>query len=123
MHMKNYFLSLILIAVASPVFAQNDPVKIQTTSADSLIYTCPMHPEIISDKTGKCPKCGMDLVQKNTSSSDHKMNMMMCTMHGMVNMNHKHSEEKKGKKKMMKGMGIAMGSMMAVMVTAMIIIK
>lgn len=28
-------------------------------------YTCTMHPEVISDKPGKCPKCGMDLVPKN----------------------------------------------------------
>ncbi|WP_185097463.1 multicopper oxidase domain-containing protein [Chryseobacterium sp. FH2] len=27
------------------------------------IYTCPMHPEVTSDKQGKCPKCGMDLVE------------------------------------------------------------
>ncbi|MBX9770273.1 MAG: efflux RND transporter periplasmic adaptor subunit, partial [Candidatus Obscuribacterales bacterium] len=27
-------------------------------------YTCTMHPEVISDKPGKCPKCGMDLVPK-----------------------------------------------------------
>ncbi len=25
-------------------------------------YTCPMHPEVIKDNPGKCPKCGMDLV-------------------------------------------------------------
>ena len=25
-------------------------------------YTCPMHPQIISDKPGTCPICGMDLV-------------------------------------------------------------
>ena len=28
------------------------------------VYTCPMHPEVILDKTGKCPKCGMNLVKK-----------------------------------------------------------
>lgn len=28
------------------------------------VYTCPMHPEVMSDKAGKCPKCGMDLVEK-----------------------------------------------------------
>ncbi len=27
-------------------------------------YTCPMHPEVIIDKPGKCPKCKMDLVAK-----------------------------------------------------------
>ncbi len=26
------------------------------------IYSCVMHPEVQSDKPGKCPKCGMDLV-------------------------------------------------------------
>lgn len=25
------------------------------------IYACPMHPEVRSDKPGKCPKCGMKL--------------------------------------------------------------
>ncbi|MEP6653864.1 MAG: heavy metal-binding domain-containing protein [Myxococcales bacterium] len=28
------------------------------------LYTCPMHPEVISDKPGRCPKCGMNLVPK-----------------------------------------------------------
>ena len=27
-------------------------------------YYCPMHPEITSDKSGTCPKCNMDLIQK-----------------------------------------------------------
>lgn len=33
-------------------------------SQSKTIYTCLMHPEISSDKPGKCPKCGMDLVEK-----------------------------------------------------------
>lgn len=28
------------------------------------VYTCPMHPQIIRDKPGKCPICGMQLVKK-----------------------------------------------------------
>jgi hypothetical protein len=27
-------------------------------------YTCSMHPEVNSDKPGKCPKCGMELNKK-----------------------------------------------------------
>jgi predicted ATP-dependent serine protease len=25
-------------------------------------YSCPHHPEVVSEKPGKCPECGMDLV-------------------------------------------------------------
>ena len=32
------------------------------------VYTCVMHPEVRSDKPGKCPKCGMDLVPEKTSA-------------------------------------------------------
>jgi len=30
------------------------------------IYTCPMHPQIKSDKPGKCPICGMTLKKKKS---------------------------------------------------------
>ncbi len=29
-----------------------------------IVYTCPMHPEVIIPEPGKCPICGMDLVAK-----------------------------------------------------------
>ena len=32
-------------------------------------YTCPMHPEVQQATPGKCPKCGMDLVQKTAATS------------------------------------------------------
>jgi rubrerythrin len=32
--------------------------------ADSVIYTCPMHPEVEKHAPGKCPKCGMKLEPK-----------------------------------------------------------
>ena len=33
-------------------------------TAQAAVYSCPMHPEVKSDKPGKCPKCGMTLVTK-----------------------------------------------------------
>ncbi|SFE85017.1 Multidrug efflux pump subunit AcrA (membrane-fusion protein) [Chitinophaga sp. CF118] len=33
----------------------------------SQLYTCSMHPQIIRDKPGKCPICGMDLVLKDNN--------------------------------------------------------
>lgn len=35
-------------------------------------YTCPMHPEIISDEPGSCPICGMDLVRMPDSGDDEE---------------------------------------------------
>ena len=37
---------------------------------NKLKYTCPMHPEIVQDKPGNCPKCGMTLVLLNESENN-----------------------------------------------------
>ncbi|HWK05108.1 MAG TPA: heavy metal-binding domain-containing protein [Puia sp.] len=42
----------------------------------AVVYTCKMHPEVISDKPGKCPKCGMDLVKKEDIMKDSTMKSM-----------------------------------------------
>lgn len=34
--------------------------------ADGHIYVCPMHPDIRQQSSGKCPKCGMNLVPEGT---------------------------------------------------------
>ncbi|HLP05735.1 MAG TPA: heavy metal-binding domain-containing protein [Paludibacter sp.] len=42
-------------------------------STTTTTYTCPMHPEVESNKSGKCPKCGMDLVEKKDLKKDRNM--------------------------------------------------
>lgn len=54
--MKLAFLFLIAL-LAVPEFSV---VRAQTDR-----YSCPMHPDIVSKKPGKCPKCGMTLVKKH----------------------------------------------------------
>jgi len=36
----------------------------QDLTQPQMTYTCPMHPEVSSDKPGNCPKCGMKLEMK-----------------------------------------------------------
>lgn len=61
----NTLLGLALAGCTSP----STPVSTATATASgsspvAAVYTCPMHPEVTSDKPGKCPKCKMDLVLK-----------------------------------------------------------
>jgi hypothetical protein len=36
--------------------------------SDAAAYTCPMHPEVVQQGPGKCPKCGMALVPQKPKS-------------------------------------------------------
>lgn len=70
--------SLILILISSLGFAVYFFV-IQSDSHSEMehqseIYTCSMHPQIIRDKPGNCPICGMTLVKKITESQAEEDN-------------------------------------------------
>ena len=52
----------------------NNTLKSADTSQK---YTCLMHPEVISDKPGSCPKCGMTLVIKEKNNMADMQNMQM----------------------------------------------
>src|SRR6202040_2205754 len=48
----------ILILIALVIFTWTETVAVSATQK----YTCVMHPEVVMDAPGKCPKCGMTLV-------------------------------------------------------------
>ena len=46
------------------------PAK-KATTAQPKKYTCPMHPQIVQDKPGTCPICGMTLVVAENAEGNH----------------------------------------------------
>ncbi len=42
-----------------------------TKESEMTQYTCPMHPEIMEDKSGVCPKCKMGLLAIKNHSKQH----------------------------------------------------
>jgi len=44
-----------------------------------VVYTCPMHPEVVQDEPGKCPECGMKLLAVSAPAGGYA-----CPMHPEV---------------------------------------
>jgi Cu(I)/Ag(I) efflux system membrane fusion protein len=45
----------------------------QEQLAEGEMYTCTMHNEVMSSKSGTCPKCGMNLVKQKMTPEQEKM--------------------------------------------------
>ncbi len=56
--MNNLFKYLLILSFLTAC----DAKKADQTAGIKQTYTCPMHPQIVQDKAGTCPICGMDLV-------------------------------------------------------------
>jgi len=52
---------LIALTASFPCLAQKANTPKTKSSVVQVQYSCPMHPEMVSDKPGKCSKCNMDL--------------------------------------------------------------
>ena len=79
--MKKLIILFFVITGVTFSFAHSSKSNISYSKSDTAgkyVYTCPMHPEIITDKPGNCPKCGMTLVKKKTDK------IYTCTMHPEV---------------------------------------
>ena len=86
--MKKYVIYSIVLAgglAVAMLFASAQNVKQQepTVQQQQVQYTCPMHPEVLSDEPGKCPICGMALVEVKNAQSGMMMNVMDDSTHMM----------------------------------------
>lgn len=70
----------------------------KTATVQTVKYTCPMHPEVIKDMPGKCPKCGMKLVKKKnmTQGKMQQANDSTTMKHSHMKMMNDSSTMKKG---------------------------
>jgi Cu+-exporting ATPase len=50
-------------------------------------YTCPMHPEVVSERPGNCPKCGMTLEAVLPKPAETKI-IYTCPMHPDIEQDH-----------------------------------
>jgi hypothetical protein len=83
--MKKFLLLVMVVTSALTGFAQVDStVKAPRQKHHKMHqqYSCPMHPEMKSDKPGKCTECGMDL--QASKKEKMKMTHYCCPMHPEV---------------------------------------
>jgi ssDNA-binding Zn-finger/Zn-ribbon topoisomerase 1 len=59
--MKKMILLTAAIIMAFAALNAQEKAGKKDTSAHINLYSCPMHPGVSTDKSGKCPYCGMDL--------------------------------------------------------------
>jgi Heavy metal binding domain len=60
-------------------------------------YTCPMHPEVVMEHPGNCPKCGMKLVpveqKRSTPNAQHSTSKVGAIDHNRPGHAHEHDQE------------------------------
>lgn len=83
---KLFFISWFILIIATIACNNNkDPHAKDKIKTARKMYTCPMPEDsVFSDKPGKCPKCGMDLVKMEQDNHDHDKVEYTCPMHPAI---------------------------------------
>jgi uncharacterized paraquat-inducible protein A len=83
--MKKLIILLVVLSGSYSSFAQKAKANSDTGKTGTVItteYICPMHPDVTSDKPGKCSKCGMDLnLSKKEQLKREIVKLYTCPMH------------------------------------------
>ncbi|MBW6487194.1 MAG: heavy metal translocating P-type ATPase [Syntrophobacterales bacterium] len=66
---------------------EEEPPVMEYTHDGSQVYMCPMHPEVVQNHPGNCPKCGMTLESKTPAPVAERMGYT-CPMHPEVVQDH-----------------------------------
>lgn len=72
---KIFFIAVILLSIGLVIIAcsgTDNKTKTERLTKDET-YTCPMHNEVMSDKPGKCSKCGKILMKQKMTDEQMKM--------------------------------------------------
>src|SRR3989338_3811449 len=61
------------VEITAHAVRDKEPEYRSPESGGKIMYTCPMHPEIMQERSGMCPECGMNLVpvKKKKAAMDH----------------------------------------------------
>lgn len=72
MERKKFVKTVALIAMMPALLlsACKEKKQEQQAATKQQTYTCPMHPQIVQEKPGTCPICGMDLVPFDKNNTD-----------------------------------------------------
>ncbi len=80
MNIRNIIIIIVLASITISFSVAARAMGQRHKSVNQVRYSCPMHPEQVSDKPGACPICGMALIKKENKAVHQKPTCSCCGM-------------------------------------------